>query len=37
MTWTRDVELAASGNTLTRTERGGEEPGGPFTYTKCGS
>ncbi len=35
MTWTRDEELSASGNTLTRTERGGEEPGGPFTYTKC--
>ena len=35
MTWTRDVELSAKGNTLTRTERGGDEPGGPFTYTKC--
>ncbi|WP_207912484.1 hypothetical protein [Parafrankia sp. BMG5.11] len=35
MSWTRDVELSASGDTLTRTERGGEEPGGPFTYTKC--
>ncbi len=33
--WTRDVELSLSGNTLTRTERGGEEPGGPFTHTKC--
>ena len=37
MEWTRDVSLAASGDTLTRTERGGEEPGsaGPFTYTRC--
>lgn len=35
MTWSRDVELSASGDTLTRTERGGEEPGGPFTYTRC--
>ena len=35
MNWTRDVTLSASGNTLTRIERGGEEPGGPFTYTKC--
>ena len=37
MTWTREETLSASGNTLTRTERGGEEPGsgGPFTYTRC--
>jgi hypothetical protein len=35
MTWTRDVELSVAGNKLTRTERGGEEPSGPFTYTKC--
>ena len=35
MTWSRDVELSASGDTLTRTERGGEAPGGPFTYTRC--
>jgi hypothetical protein len=37
MEWTRDVTLAASngGKTLTRLDRGGEEPGGPFTYTKC--
>lgn len=35
MEWTRDVELSLSGDTLTRIERGGEEPGGPFTYTKC--
>ncbi|WP_120717491.1 hypothetical protein [Tsuneonella amylolytica] len=35
MTWTRDVTLSATGDTLTRTERGGEEPGGPFTYTRC--
>lgn len=37
MTWTRNETLAVSGGgkTLTRTERGGEEPGGPFTYTKC--
>lgn len=35
MTWTRDVSLSANGNVLTRTERGGDEPGGPFTYTRC--
>jgi hypothetical protein len=37
MTWTRDETLSVSGNKLTRTERGGDEPGsgGPFTYTKC--
>ena len=35
MNWTRDVELSVSGQTLTRTERGGDEPGGPFTYTRC--
>ena len=35
MNWTREVELTANGNKLTRTERGGEQPGGPFTYTKC--
>ena len=35
MTWTRDVSLSANGNVLTRTERGGEESGGPFTYSRC--
>ncbi|MGX7953187.1 hypothetical protein ACWPM1_11560 [Tsuneonella sp. HG249] len=35
MEWKRDIELKVSGDTLTRTDRGGEEPGGPFTYTKC--
>ena len=35
MTWSRDVELSVAGDTLTRTERGGDEPGGPFTYAKC--
>ena len=35
MTWTRDEELSVAGTKLTRTERGGDEPGGPFTYTKC--
>ena len=37
MTWTREETLALSsdGKQLTRTERGGEEPGGPFTYSKC--
>ena len=37
MTWTREETLSAAGNKLTRTERGGDEPGsgGPFTYTKC--
>lgn len=37
MEWTRDVALTLSdgGKTLTRLDRGGEEPGGPFTYTKC--
>jgi hypothetical protein len=37
MTWTRDETLSVSGNKLTRTERGGDEPGsgGPFTYTRC--
>ena len=35
MEWTRDVELSAMGDTLTRLERGGEEPGGPFTYSRC--
>jgi hypothetical protein len=37
MTWTRDETLSVSGDKLTRTETGGDEPGsgGPFTYTKC--
>lgn len=35
MTWTRDVSLSVAGDTLTRTERGGDEPGGPFAYTRC--
>jgi hypothetical protein len=37
MTWTRDEMLSVAGNKLTRTERGGDEPGsgGPFTYTRC--
>jgi hypothetical protein len=37
MTWNREETLAVSGDTLTRTERGGDEPGsgGPFTYKKC--
>jgi hypothetical protein len=37
MTWTREETLSVAGNKLTRTERGGEEPGsgGPFTYTRC--
>lgn len=36
MNWTRDVALSVAGNKLTRLDRGGDEPGGPFTYTKCG-
>lgn len=37
MEWTRDITLTVSngGNTLTRYDRGGEEPGEPFTYTRC--
>lgn len=37
MTWTRIESLSVAGNKLTRTERGGDEPGsaGPFVYTKC--
>ncbi len=37
MTWSREETLSTSGNTLTRSERGGDEPGsgGPFTYTRC--
>ena len=37
MTWAREETLSASGSTLTRSEKGGDEPGsdGPFTYTKC--
>ena len=37
MTWTRDETLSVSGDTLTRTSRGGDEPGseGPFTYSRC--
>jgi len=37
MNWTRDVTLTVSngGKTLTRVDRGGDEPGGPFTYTRC--
>lgn len=35
MNWTRDVELSVAGDKLTRTERGSDQPGGPFTYTKC--
>jgi hypothetical protein len=37
MNWMRDETLSASGNTLTRAERGGDEPGSeePFTYTRC--
>ena len=39
MEWTRDVTLTSSngGKTLIRLDRGGEEPGGPFTYAKCQS
>jgi hypothetical protein len=38
MNWTRDVTLtvSADGGTLTRLERGGDGPGGPFTYNRCG-
>lgn len=36
MNWTRDVALSVSGNKLTRLDRGGDEPGGPYSYTKCG-
>ena len=35
MAWTRDVELEVTADTLTRTERGGDEPGGPFIHTRC--
>jgi hypothetical protein len=37
MTWSRDETLALSNDDkqLTRTERGGDEPGGPFIYKKC--
>ena len=37
MTWNRDETLTVSNDDkmLTRTERGGDEPGGPFTYKKC--
>jgi hypothetical protein len=39
MSWTRDVTLTASngGKTLTLLDRGGENPEGPYTYTKCQS
>jgi hypothetical protein len=38
MSWTRDVTLSVSEDekTLTRLDRGGDQPGGPFTYTRCG-
>lgn len=38
MSWTRDVTLSVSedAKTLTRLDRGGDQPGGPFTYTRCG-
>ncbi len=35
MEWTRDVELRVADGRLTRTERGGDEPGGPFVYARC--
>lgn len=36
MTWSREQTLAASGDTLTRTEPEGEgQPGGTYTYTRC--
>ncbi|MFA9200554.1 MAG: hypothetical protein ACEQR8_05110 [Cypionkella sp.] len=37
MEWTRDITLtvSADGKSLTRLDRGGEEVGGPFIYTKC--
>ena len=37
MEWTRDIALSVTGDTLTRLDRGGEEPGGPFSYTRCPS
>lgn len=38
MTWNRDVTLSLSpdGDTLTRLDRGDDQPGGPFTYARCG-
>jgi hypothetical protein len=37
MTWSRTetLEVKDGGKTLVRTEAGGDEPGGPFTYTRC--
>lgn len=37
MEWSREESLIVEGDTLTRTEKGGDEPGsgGPFTYTRC--
>ncbi len=37
MTWNTEETLTVAGDKLTRTERGGDQPGtrGPFTYTKC--
>lgn len=37
MTWSRELTLTVSGDTLTRREHGGQEPGtgGPFAYTRC--
>jgi hypothetical protein len=34
MEWTREIELAVSGNTLIRRDRA-EDTQGSFTYTKC--
>ncbi len=37
MTWNREETLSVDGNTLTRSEKGSDEPGsaGPFTYSRC--
>ena len=37
MEWSREESLTVKGDTLTRTETGGDEPesAGPFTYTRC--
>lgn len=36
MTWSREMELAVAGDTLTRTEYGDEAMPAPLEYTRCG-
>ena len=35
MEWVREMELTASGNTLTRREFGAEAAAEAFAYTRC--